>query len=363
MFTAYNDLKNRHALSCCRDAYEKFTPAQVDEINKWAFHIEFGHGARLQLGIPDAKPSPDWFIRIVHTFSSRKSTDPRDKIYSLLALAASPHFSDFRPDYRRDIGDVYLETFRRMLDEASWDFSCFLGDGFGSALAGLPSWVRDFSSVVPVDVVASQQRRIWFKTIYRASLEPMGNIKIVKGTELHHRGYWVDKVKLVGPAEGTLSDIELLSRWIVLCRDAIGLANEDVLRQMFCRIICGDVVKARYGHTFHRVSSEDLPDKLLFEQIMNGDVTADPHGFGWGMGFSMKGRSFFVTESRKMGLCSPHVLPGDEVWVLNGFLWPFVLRSWRSGENKFSMVGDCFLYGIMDGEASGQSESRPLVII
>ncbi len=34
MFTAYNDLKNRHALSCCRDAYEKFTPAQVSEINK-----------------------------------------------------------------------------------------------------------------------------------------------------------------------------------------------------------------------------------------------------------------------------------------------------------------------------------------
>lgn len=27
-----------------------------------------------------------------------------------------------------------------------------------------------------------------------------------------------------------------------------------------------------------------------------------------------------------MGLCSPNVLLGDEVWVLNGFLWPFILE-------------------------------------
>lgn len=362
-FTDYRDSKNRHASSCCHDAYEKLMAQspEMNKINNWAFHIEYGHGARLQLGIPNAKPSPDWFIRIVHTFSSRKSTDPRDKIYSLLALAAPAHFSDFRPDYRRDTWDVYLEIFRRMLNEASWDFSCFLGDGFGSTLPGLPSWVRDFSTVVRVDVVASQQRRMWFKSIYHASLEPIGNIKVVKDTELHHRGYWVDKVKFVGPAEGTLSDVELLSRWMLLCREAIGVVEEDVLRRTFCRIICGDAVRARSGHNFHRAASEDLPDELLFEQLMNENGTAE--AFLWSMGFSMRGRSFFVTESKKMGLCSPNTLPDDEVWVLNGFLWPFVLRSRRSGENIFSMVGDCFLQGIMDGEASGQGESRPIVMI
>jgi hypothetical protein len=243
-----------------------------------------------------------------------------------------------RPDYRRDVADVYLKAFCRMLDEASWDFICFLGDGFGSTLPGLPSWVRDFSTVVRVDVVASQQRRFWFKTIYRASLEVMGNIKIVNKTELHHCGYLVDRVTIVGPAEGTLSSIELLSRWLMLCRDTVGLVDEDLLRQTFCRIICGDVIKPPDGHSFRRASLEDLPRGLLFEEFMTETVTADPHGFGWGMNFSMKGRSFFITESGKMGLCSPNAQSGDDVWVLNGFLWPFVLRLQLSGENKFSMV-------------------------
>jgi hypothetical protein len=366
IFADYNDLKIRHGYTCCFDAFEELTQAQsleITEINKWAFQIEYGHGARLRLGGPKEVSSPDWFLRIIHTFSSRQSKDPRDKIYSLLALASPAYFSDFRPDYKREVWDVYLEVFCRMLEEASWDWSCFMGDGFGSAILGLPSWVRDFSTVVPVDVVGSQQRRMWFKNIYHASLEPLGNMKIVKGIELHHRGYWADRIKFVGPAEGTLPASQLLNQWIELCRKASGVVNKEVLRKTFCRIICGDVVKERSWHTFNRARQADLPDKLHFKQLMNGDLTIDGQGFGWGITFSMKGRSFFVTESRKMGLCSPNTLPGDEVWVLNGFLWPFVFRSQLSSEMIFSMVGDCFLQGIMDGEASGQGESRQIVII
>ena len=45
---------------------------------------------------------------------------------------------------------------------------------------------------------------------------------------------------------------------------------------------------------------------------------------------------------------------GDQVFVLFGGTMPFLLRVHDLSLEHFRLVGDCYLQGILDGEAMGQ---------
>jgi hypothetical protein len=42
---------------------------------------------------------------------------------------------------------------------------------------------------------------------------------------------------------------------------------------------------------------------------------------------------------------------GDKVYVLAGGSHPFVLRPMADDPKQFQLVGECYLHGIMDGQA------------
>lgn len=60
-------------------------------------------------------------------------------------------------------------------------------------------------------------------------------------------------------------------------------------------------------------------------------------------------RKFFVTEKRYMGIGYKSMQPTDIVCVLFGSKTPFVLRP-TSTPNEYLLVGECYVYGLMDGE-------------
>ncbi|KAK0701127.1 hypothetical protein B0H67DRAFT_500883 [Lasiosphaeris hirsuta] len=65
---------------------------------------------------------------------------------------------------------------------------------------------------------------------------------------------------------------------------------------------------------------------------------------------SAAARSFFITQEGYYGLGNAQ--PGDCVFVLYGGTCPFLLRSAdQSTTDRFHLVGDCYLHGVMDGEA------------
>lgn len=69
----------------------------------------------------------------------------------------------------------------------------------------------------------------------------------------------------------------------------------------------------------------------------------------------MSDQSFFITENGYMGLGNPQV--GDEIWVLFGGNTPFVLRPDPKIGHHF-LLGECYLHGIMDGEAMVNAEIK-----
>lgn len=62
-------------------------------------------------------------------------------------------------------------------------------------------------------------------------------------------------------------------------------------------------------------------------------------------------RRFFVTADRRFGIGPAGMKEKDVIYVMNGGNCPLVLRS-QGQAGRYSFVGDCFVVGLMKGEAS-----------
>jgi hypothetical protein len=72
-------------------------------------------------------------------------------------------------------------------------------------------------------------------------------------------------------------------------------------------------------------------------------------------------RRFFISESERYGWAVDGTCAGDRVAILYGYKYPFLLRD--AGDGTYKIIGDCYIHGLMDGEALGDEfEERELVI-
>ena len=63
-----------------------------------------------------------------------------------------------------------------------------------------------------------------------------------------------------------------------------------------------------------------------------------------------KNRRLGVTAKRYLGLYPRGANIGDQVCVFIRPCVPFVIRKLRS-RNEYQLIGECYVHGIMDGEA------------
>ncbi|PMD57267.1 uncharacterized protein K444DRAFT_483861, partial [Hyaloscypha bicolor E] len=71
------------------------------------------------------------------------------------------------------------------------------------------------------------------------------------------------------------------------------------------------------------------------------------------------GRRFFVTKKGYFGIGPAELEEGDEIYILAGGKVPLVLRPLpESQPNTFELVGDCYVHGVMDGEAVTEPTQR-----
>lgn len=68
-------------------------------------------------------------------------------------------------------------------------------------------------------------------------------------------------------------------------------------------------------------------------------------------------RHLFLTESRFLGLHSRGLAISDILCVLHGCGVPVILRP--ASNKGFLVVGECYVHGIMDGEAFGEKGKCP----
>lgn len=319
------------------------------------------------------------FFELVRTFASRQCQNPRDKIFSLAAMATAPAYDAFVPDYQVDTVTCYIDMFRQMLEESNYDFRCFVGPCYGSSpnLPSLPSWVWDFSQ--PIMNTTQELRRLQVYNLYNASGGRTGAPRIRNGIELHISGVYVDSIKQVDEGfENRRECVEpqvIIARWIRMCEHAIGSTDRERVRRAMVSVLCGTVVA---DWSFRRTRNKDGADEpcLLSEsewqRLIGGDLHGVPLEWETGFGVAVDGRCFFITEGGKMGLAVKDAREGDEVWIPFGSKVPFVLRRLpRNSQTQnrlqvsgtYSLVGDCFLENAMDGEAVGASDRGESIVL
>jgi hypothetical protein len=184
-------------------------------------------------------------------------------------------------------------------------------------------------------------------------------------SKLHLWGFRVDAVKDTATAwdEGfvaqTLKEWELLSFAGNKQRYPSGSATADA----FWRTIIRDTIRDYQNReNIRRANPTDEQAYLRFRSWLFGE--SGPHkasemasgafiNFRKSFFIATQYQSFFTTKNGYIGLGeSPQ--PNDEIWILFGGRVPFILRSHPAESHQagsYFLVGDCYVHGIMDGEA------------
>ncbi|PMD48228.1 hypothetical protein L207DRAFT_521628 [Hyaloscypha variabilis F] len=77
-----------------------------------------------------------------------------------------------------------------------------------------------------------------------------------------------------------------------------------------------------------------------------------------------QGRTLFYTEKGWIGIGPPITLVGDDVVLFQQALCPYVVRrTQHTTDEAYKLLGDCYVDGIMDGEAYDKSRLREIRLI
>lgn len=328
-------------------------------------------------------------LNVVVTARGKQCKDPRDKVYAMLGLLDEK--ITIHANYRKPVEEVYSDfTASSILGTGSLNILSAAGIGHprSEEHLHLPSWVPqltelkfellnrgmsgEFSAAADLEIHASFSEALdVFSTkgvvFCRTEIVQLGGEPDVEMMRL-----WYDSLPIANSSPQPDSHHPTGIPWPqaflrTLVADipssvqaGSGLRDENS-KSWFCRVAAG------FQGLFGRITSQiltreqylgllcgcnDPPDFQDFRQTMRQD-TYDPDSEGnWGLFATecftrTQHRSFFVTDNRYVGL-GPHYTQSDDLLCLiPGCNAPLLLRQ---VEDHYLLVGDCYVYGVMNGE-------------
>ncbi|PMD34954.1 HET-domain-containing protein [Hyaloscypha variabilis F] len=275
-------------------------------------------------------------------------TDPRDKIYGILSLATDSAYLDITPDYIKSIRDVYMNVARRLiqcmksLDVLKHVETLKYDDS-------LPSWVPDWRSIrmelFGDDVITGTHFYNATRGMAPQLVEP------TEPSKLGLRGVMLDVITTItsGPVEdgGQRSDGAVAAGhelWWIRAKTAIGPTYKPT----------GEDLSMALGRT--RIADR-RDDVQKFGGKKNDPIEVEEDEVRYyyfrSLGVIIQNqilyRNLITTENGFMGLVPLTAQEGDIIYLVPGCDTPLTLR--RLNNNEFHFVGQCYVHGIMYGEA------------
>lgn len=330
------------------------------------------------------------------------ATDPRDKIYALTGLCAcNGHF--IQPDYSKDILDVYLETALAFLfpqdpnvnADSSLRFhehpvmQCLSVAERIKNPYSLPSWVPDWTTRTYASLLGGSS-----KNGYNAAGTSKARIMLTadpnKITLAAKIGDAVHLVSSVAPAveytsfPSNTSTAEIWGKYLYQRVPQSCWINESSFMAASClryqddasrdaafrstlvgntATYCtashmGQQIEKNSEHPFYYWHFRQFLFKLCPNGVVNGagilqlclNLAQHMEGHQLFEGAYMtvsQGRRFFTSIGGYMGIGPPGMRPGDSICVFLGGNVPWVVRQVG---HDYSLVGECYVHGMMDGE-------------
>ena len=284
-------------------------------------------------------------------------SDPRDKVFAILNLAAESSRSSLRPDYGVKLDSLYISVAKEILlhGPSEEDISSRLFESLTvPASRELPSWVPDWRlpdvevrirGARPFDATGmgrycNQDLFVSFPNLRQVKLKGT-LLATVTGVEKNNRN-------CVENFEPTLDLTEAWRMALSIVTDGKYLHTRKAIQDNFLRTMLADswVNETNEGRS---IPASRLQRLVADFKVAKGfpAVLSDPESVSE-IQWRLISHCFFVTEESMMGLCPLHTLPGDRIALIIGSSAPVVLRERENG--TFQLLGICYLHGFMLGE-------------
>ncbi|KAF2971250.1 hypothetical protein GQX73_g2398 [Xylaria multiplex] len=320
---------------------------------------------------------------------------------------------DILPDYKKDISGVYIEaTMAAIQESGNLDVLSLVEGPYSEKTAQLPSWIPDYSQGPRSYPLVQPSTLTPPSLLLPTNFEPPRDRKM---RVLPVQGLQIDIIEDVAPAYGDIMnnfELGLLLKllltypqtsyptgespcnafWRTLIKDNIrgNLAGKEAqvafptfimqrIRETRQQIgiledyeepdleselkailqeteMIIESLSSRYGEekvipTLSEIDAmvhvEEEEEGSLAEQKLESDRKDIEEAFR----VAYFRRRLFRTTAGYFGLTSQSVVPGDCVWVLSGARVPFVLKAADAREDRWQLVSESYVHGVMRGDA------------
>ncbi|KAI1758563.1 HET-domain-containing protein [Hypoxylon sp. FL1150] len=378
---------SKHVGSCCKDwlqeLYDKHLPAQA---------LIGDVGALISTRQSLAKGSKFTLLELRSMFWTFEATDQRDLIYALLGVVEDweNDVQPLRPDYSLPYTKVVCEVFFSFIHHTG-DLRALEGHRWSSN-TGLPSWIPDMkvSILDRAEVVRVQTNDLALRSLFDASTRPLGEVELTTDSALRVQSLEFDTIKATGDriSPEDISNWDVLSSTLRQWMAAAGLQDfppgyppaEASMESQFWRALIHDCIYMRSPEPpyYSRATQDDYYTlRPYLSAVQRRDRTVMLPLNVWEI-FSMVlvESVMFLTESGRVGMGPANCRVGDQVHVIPGSRVPYILRpkpftssvrecSMSDGDTfpRYTVVGDAFSHGIMDGEAIKSSKPEDIKTI
>jgi hypothetical protein len=355
---AFRERSLSHIFPVCKNGFT----------NYWRVHTMMRYRMRRQQDEPLLLPE------LLENNVSSEASNPRDMVFALVGLATDTNSApELVIDYNMPVEDVYTNVVKFHIRQyKSLDMICH--SAHPRKHQNLPSWVPDFLNLkeTTAEPLATLSKSwpgnpYW----YHASGTHTSNDSALTDSHagiLCVSAIFVDKISHIGPEcwPGDFSGLSnCLDIWRNIVHQAIGLEREYIcggsVIDAFNRTLCGDRkrsgLRATKGWRGYEalVSGMEIPGDFR----LGSEVPEQVRREAW-VGDALQAvalrshrRQLITTEMGYIGLGPPRVKEGDFISILLGASVPVVLR--QKGD-KWWVVGESFVCGIMDGEVLGMTD-------
>ncbi|KAJ4987004.1 hypothetical protein SVAN01_07545 [Stagonosporopsis vannaccii] len=300
-------------------------------------------------------------LQLLHANRGAGATDLRDKIFGILGLMddASPYLKLI--DYTSTVESVYTSVACQIIqDSRSLKILSAAGRGnldvFNQPASGrkVPSWVPDWSTV----------RLATSLSLGKTYVEPFGAGGRQSCIRLQYHNYEAKLLSALGTPVGPVKTVGEVARFgYVPSSLAQEKAEIGVLQRWYNIALRANIADEEYLATISATPQNAISateDRMHSPQMP--PASSDPKST-WHQWYQnprsrrvssvMRYRRLFICGKDFLGLGPENMQEGDHVVVLLGSPVPHVLRPVpnRLFDERFELVGECYVYGVMHGEA------------
>jgi hypothetical protein len=315
-------------------------------------------------------------------------TDPRDRLYGLLALACDVFPGEIQIDYTLRPIAVYAKLFCHFLDTYnSLAFLCCCGSslmtGFSPSVESLlcspgeniPTWFPNPFRAKPFRRMTTIAGAAGFISASKATI-----ITSHSDIALQVRGFRVDKILALGkhpdlsavPTPEWYQDLRALFSRTRSNLSGDDIQFEDSIKELFKdyaetyrdQAMVGSKntddgeswpttlpdIHQRFTEMAHDLGRPHLSTRNAFSDEIFAKQSSEKRLFRQHSTLLLHRRSFILTETGRMGIAADSPpKSGDEVWILFGCPLPVILR--QTTQCRYNLISQAWVTGLMNGEA------------